>query len=63
MATQEEKENLKSWGEAHVPYGLVQARIALSLLQENRELRALNESLAERIAAQSELLAKKAEKV
>ena len=63
MATQEEKENLQAWGEAHAPYGLVQAKIALSILQENRELKAINESLAERVAAQSELLAKKAEKV
>jgi hypothetical protein len=52
---------LRIWADAHAPLGLVQARQVLELLGDHARLTALCQSLAERCAAQSELLSQRAE--
>lgn len=53
-------ENLRAWAEAHAPVDLVQAKAVLRLLADYERVQRLAVSLAERVAAQSELLTEKA---
>lgn len=53
---------LRQWAVWHHKVDLLQARWVLELLDENATLKRLNEGLAERVAKQSELLSKNAEK-
>ena len=53
---------LRAWAVSHLPVNLLQARWTLEALDELETLRRLNVELMERVARQSELLSKKAEK-
>jgi hypothetical protein len=57
-----QRSDLRLWAKTHAAAGMVQARQVLELFAECDRLRSLNEDLAERVAKQSELLSRRAEK-
>lgn len=61
--TPEEESDLRQWAEAFALAGHIQARRVLSLLAELDALRKQVSGHVERIAAQSELLSRRAERV
>lgn len=62
MLSKDDEDSLRAWANNHVVVGMVQARQTLALLEELERVRRLNEGLCERVAKQSELLSKRAER-